>query len=109
MTEQARSITADQLRTRMPVHNRNDELGHLAVVFNELLGRIEEAFDRLKRFTADASHELRTPLTAIWSVGEVGLREPRMAPLPGSHREHARGGHSAYAARRQPAVPLSRR
>jgi heavy metal sensor kinase len=79
MTEQARSITADQLRTRMPVENPNDELGHLATVFNELLGRIEEAFDRLKRFTADASHELRTPLTAIRSVGEVGLREPRDA------------------------------
>ena len=77
MTVQARSITADQLRARLPVHNPHDELGHLAIVFNDLLGRIEEAFDRLKRFTADASHELRTPLTAIRSVGEVGLREHR--------------------------------
>jgi len=80
MIEQARSITADRLRARLPVHNPNDELGHLAVAFNGLLGRIEEAFDRLQRFTADASHELRTPLTAIRSVGEVGLREPRDAP-----------------------------
>jgi heavy metal sensor kinase len=77
MTEQAQSITADQLRARLPVVNPHDELGHLAIVFNDLLGRIEEAFDRLKRFTADASHELRTPLTAIRSVGEVGLREQR--------------------------------
>jgi heavy metal sensor kinase len=77
MAAQAQSITADQLRVRLPVDNAADELGHLATVFNALLARIEEAFDRLKRFTADASHELRTPLTAIRSVGEVGLREPR--------------------------------
>ena len=77
MTVQAQSITADQLRARLPVVNPDDELGHLAIVFNDLLRRIEEAFDRLKRFTADASHELRTPLTAIRSVGEVGLREHR--------------------------------
>jgi heavy metal sensor kinase len=77
MTEQAQSITADQLGARLPVVNPHDELGHLAIVFNALLGRLEEAFDRLKRFTADASHELRTPLTAIRSVGEVGLREHR--------------------------------
>ena len=77
MAAQAQSITADQLRARLPIDNPVDELGHLAIVFNALLGRIEEAFDRLKRFTADASHELRTPLTAIRSVGEVGLREHR--------------------------------
>jgi heavy metal sensor kinase len=79
MIEQARSITADELRVRLPVHNPNDELGHLATVFNDLLARIQHAFDRLQGFTADASHELRTPLTAIRSVGEVGLREPRDA------------------------------
>lgn len=75
MTEQAQSITADRLRARLPVENPGDELGRLATVFNEMLHRIEEAFDRLRRFIADASHELRTPLTAIRSVGEVGLRE----------------------------------
>lgn len=79
MTEQAQSITADRLRARLPVDNRDDELGRLATVFNEMLHRIEEAFDRLRQFTADASHELRTPLTAIRSVGEVGLREHRDA------------------------------
>jgi heavy metal sensor kinase len=77
MTEQAASITAERLRARLPVDNPADELGRLATVFNEMLRRIEEAFDRLRRFTADASHELRTPLTAIRSVGEVGLRERR--------------------------------
>jgi heavy metal sensor kinase len=80
MTEQAQSVTAERLRSRVPVDNPDDELGRLATVINEMLRRIEEAFDRLKRFTADASHELRTPLTAIRSVGEVALREPRDPP-----------------------------
>jgi signal transduction histidine kinase len=47
----------------------------MATVFNETLLRLQQSFDALKRFTADASHELRTPLTALRSVGEVGFRE----------------------------------
>src|SRR5215203_5141074 len=75
MAERARSIPADRLNDRLPIANPNDELGQLAAVFNETLGRLEQSFERLRRFTADASHELRTPLTAIRSVGEVGLSE----------------------------------
>ena len=47
----------------------------LAGVFNETLARLEQAFEQLRRFTADASHELRTPLAMIRSVGEVGLQK----------------------------------
>jgi signal transduction histidine kinase len=46
-------------------------------VFNDTLGRLESAFDDMRRFTADVSHELRTPLTAMRSVGEVALRDRR--------------------------------
>jgi heavy metal sensor kinase len=77
MTERARSITADRLADRLPVDNPDDEMGRLAVVFNETLGRLQQSFDQMRRFTADVSHELRTPLTAIRSVGEVGLRGHR--------------------------------
>ncbi len=73
MARHAESLTADRLDERLPVENPDDELGHLARVFNVSLGRIEESFAQLRRFTADVSHELRTPLTAIRSVGEVGL------------------------------------
>ena len=73
MAAQARRITADHLSERLPVVNPRDELGRLAQVFNDLLGRLEASFLQLRRFTADAAHELRTPLTAIRSVGEVGL------------------------------------
>src|SRR5258706_18729 len=76
MAEKAREITADSLDERLPVGNPQDEFGRLATVFNDTLSRLHDAFDRLRRFTADASHELRTPLTAIRSVGEIALQAP---------------------------------
>ena len=77
MTERARSITAERLSARLAVENPDDEMGRLATVFNETLGRLESSFGQMRQFTADVSHELRTPLTAIRSVGEVGVREHR--------------------------------
>jgi len=77
MTERAQSITAERLSDRLPVSNPENEMGRLATVFNETLGRLQASFDQMRRFTADVSHELRTPLTAIRSVGEVGLRGHR--------------------------------
>jgi len=77
MTDRARHITAERLSDRLPVENPDDEMGRLALVFNETLGRLEASFEQMRRFTADVSHQLRTPLTAIRSVGEVGLREHR--------------------------------
>jgi heavy metal sensor kinase len=77
MAERARLITAERLSERLPVDHPEDELGRLATVFNQTLGRLEASFEQMRRFTADVSHELRTPLTAIRSVGEVGLRERR--------------------------------
>ena len=77
MTVRARTITAERLGDRLPVANPENEMGRLATVFNETLGRLEASFDQMRRFTTDVSHELRTPLTAIRSVGEVGLRGHR--------------------------------
>jgi len=74
MAGRAREITAESLAKRLPVDNAQDEFGQLATVFNDTLSRLQDAFERLRRFTADASHELRTPLTAMRSVGEVALR-----------------------------------
>lgn len=75
MARQADKIGAESLSERLPVKNPDDEFGKLAVVFNQTLARLQAAFERLQRFTADASHELRTPLTALQSVGEVALQE----------------------------------
>jgi heavy metal sensor kinase len=71
----AGKISAESLSARLPVENSRDEFGRLAGVINVMLSRLEDSFDRLRRFTADASHELRTPLTVIRSVGEVALQE----------------------------------
>jgi heavy metal sensor kinase len=77
LADRARAITAEHLDERLPVERPGDELGQMAAVFNETLGRLQRSFEQLRRFTADASHELRTPLTAMKTVGEVGLRERR--------------------------------
>lgn len=74
MASRAEKITSERLEERLPTGEVDDELGHLARVFNRLLARLEESFEQLRRFTADASHELRTPLTSIRSVGEVALQ-----------------------------------
>ena len=80
MTERAQTITAERLSDRLPVENPDDEMGRLATVFNETLGRLEASFEQMRRFTSDVSHQLRTPLTSIRSVGEVGLRDRRDEP-----------------------------
>jgi heavy metal sensor kinase len=77
MGTQAKTISAERLGDRLSIENSEDELGKLGTVFNDMLGRLQAAFDQLRRFTADASHELRTPLTAIRSVGEVALQDER--------------------------------
>jgi heavy metal sensor kinase len=77
MATQATKISAERLGDRLSIENPEDELGKLGTVFNDMLGRLQAAFDQLRRFTSDASHELRTPLTAIRSVGEVVLQDER--------------------------------
>jgi heavy metal sensor kinase len=74
MAHRAELITSERLNERVPIDDPEDELGHLARVFNAMLSRIEQSFEQLQRFTADASHELRTPLAAIRSIGEVRLQ-----------------------------------
>lgn len=74
MAQKAGEITADRLSQRLP-YGSDDEFGQLARVFNATFARLEESFERLRRFTSDASHELRTPLTTLRSVGEVGLQK----------------------------------
>jgi len=74
MASRTEQITAQRLNSRIPIENPHDEFGQMARVLNGLLGRLEESFAQLRRFTSDVSHELRTPLSSIRSVGEVGLQ-----------------------------------
>ena len=73
MTRQAARIGAGTLHERLPVADPRDEVGRLAAVFNDLLGRLEAAFDQQRRFVADASHELRTPVAIIAGEAELAL------------------------------------
>jgi heavy metal sensor kinase len=75
MGEHARRIGATNLHERLPVLNANDELGQLATTFNDLLNRLDESFERQRRFVADASHELRTPLAILRGEAEVAMSQ----------------------------------
>lgn len=68
------SITAANLDDRLPVVNAHDELGRLAQIINDLLGRVGDAFRTQRQFVADASHELRTPIAIIRGEADVTLR-----------------------------------
>lgn len=79
MSNQAELISAKNLHERLPISNPNDELGHLASVFNELLLRLDRSFESMRQFMADASHELRTPLAIIRGEADVALSQDRGA------------------------------
>ena len=62
LTHTAQNIEESDLSQRINLQGR-DELAELGNTFDNMLSRLEVAFDRQRRFVADASHELRTPLT----------------------------------------------
>jgi heavy metal sensor kinase len=74
--------TMQSLSTRLEVPATGDELARLAVTFNQMLDRLEQAFAAQRRFIADASHEMRTPLTAIRGNTDVLLRQATLDELP---------------------------
>jgi heavy metal sensor kinase len=83
ITQAAAELGAGDLSRRLKVRGK-DELSQLALTFNEMIARLQEAFQRLehlyeqqRRFTADASHELRTPLTTIKANTSLALTGQR--------------------------------
>ena len=77
ITRAADQISAQDLHQRLNLNLPNDEVGRLAGTFDKMLARLENAFERQKRFIADASHEMRTPLTILKGDVEVALNRPR--------------------------------
>jgi hypothetical protein len=82
MTAATQRISEQNLHERLAVAGPADELKRLGDTIDDLLARLEAAFDAQRRFVANASHELRTPLTMMRTALDVATRKPG-PPVPG--------------------------
>ncbi len=78
ITRTAQQISAEDFNRRIGLRGL-DEVGRLAHTFDDMIARLQLAFEQQRRFTADASHELRTPLTAMIGQIDVALERQRDA------------------------------
>lgn len=76
LAEQATHINADSLATRFPTNSLPGELTPISSRLNDLLARLEQSFERERRFSADLAHELRTPIAELRTLAEVALKWP---------------------------------
>jgi signal transduction histidine kinase len=76
VTATARRLSEETLDQRIALDGPPDELKELADTFDDMLGRLDAAFDSQRRFVANASHELRTPLAVIRTEVDVTLGDP---------------------------------
>lgn len=73
MRARARRISAAEPGGRLPVSPADDEIASLGRTLNEMLARLEVAFERERAFVANASHELRTPLAILKAELDLAL------------------------------------
>lgn len=73
----ARLISAENLKTRIALSEREDEIGLLAKTFNAMLDRLDETFTSQRQFIENFSHEIKTPLAIIKGELEVTLKKIR--------------------------------
>lgn len=73
ITSAAETISSGDLTRRIITADSGSELGQLAEVLNSTFARLDAAFARQARFTADAAHELRTPLAVMLTHVQNGL------------------------------------
>jgi two-component system OmpR family sensor kinase len=77
LDQAARRISGSNLDESIPTSGSGDELDQLAATLNEMMARIREGVDRMRRFNANAAHELRTPLSRLCGRVESVLQRPR--------------------------------
>lgn len=77
MIRDLQQISPSELTSRLETPHHLDEIGRLTTIINDLLTRIERAFETEKQFVSNVSHELKNPLTKITSQLEVTLLRPR--------------------------------
>jgi signal transduction histidine kinase len=80
ITAAARAASERNLSARVALQGPRDELHELAETFDEMLDRLESAFDSQRRFIGSASHELRTPLAVMRATVDVVLDNPDSTP-----------------------------
>jgi signal transduction histidine kinase len=80
ITAAARAASERNLSARVALRGPRDELQELAETFDEMLDRLQAAFEGQKRFIANASHELRTPLAVMRATVDVVLDNPDSTP-----------------------------
>jgi signal transduction histidine kinase len=76
LTKTAKQMSTETLDQRINLGGPDDELRELADTFDDMLARLDAAFESQRLFVANASHELRTPLTVIKTELEVTLADP---------------------------------
>ncbi len=79
LVNQTRQLAADTLHRRLDGSAQPEELEPLIAQFNDLLGRLELAYEQLEGFNADVAHELCTPLATLIGSTELALRKARDA------------------------------
>ncbi|MET3806609.1 signal transduction histidine kinase [Nakamurella sp. UYEF19] len=76
LTSAARALSESSLDQRIALTGPRDEVAELADTFDDMLARLQAAFEAERRFVANASHELRTPLSVIRTEVDVTLADP---------------------------------
>lgn len=79
ITKRAGQISRNNLDERIQVKVENDELGQLSHVLNNLLERLQKAFEAQQQFLADAAHELKTPLSVLRAHWESELNNAELS------------------------------
>nr|WP_315467786.1 heavy metal sensor histidine kinase [uncultured Undibacterium sp.] len=94
MRERAAKVTASKLNQRLSIEAVPPELADLAHSLNQMLARLEEAFQRLSDFSSDLAHELRTPISNLMTQTQVSLSQARDAQ---SYREILESNAEEYS------------
>jgi len=66
-------IATGEMKERMQIPPKNDEISHLARLFDDMLEKNETLIRRMREALDNVAHDLRTPLTRLRGVAELAL------------------------------------